>query len=255
MSGMLSFELHGTGKAHVLALHDWHGDRTNYDAVRPYLNTDEFTYAFVDLRGYGGSRALPGRFTLDECASDCVRVMDHLGWQRLHVIGHSMSGMLAQRLMVDAEARIASAVVVCPTSAAGLQVDAATYEFFASTTHDDERFRKLVRYMSGGLSGGWEAFKLRQSRSRVNPACRRSYLDMMVQNRFVNDVQGKPLPLLVMIGEYDPGLDEAEMKRTYLRWHPNAQLVRLTGCGHYPMQECPPRFVTVVEDFLRQQSG
>jgi 3-oxoadipate enol-lactonase len=38
-----------------------------------------FSYAFIDLRGYGWSRALAGDHTAEEAASDIIAVADHLG--------------------------------------------------------------------------------------------------------------------------------------------------------------------------------
>ena len=135
---VLAHALHGTGPIHVLVLHDWNGDRRNYDALLPWLDTDAFTYAFVDLRGYGASMHLEGEYSVREIAADCLRLADALGWQRFHVLGHSMTGMVTQRLAADATARVASAIAVCPMSAAGSPIDDAAIAFFASTTTDDD---------------------------------------------------------------------------------------------------------------------
>lgn len=248
----IRYTLHGNGPEGVLVMHDWHGDHTNYDDVLPYLDGATFTYAFVDLRGYGGSMDIAGEYTVGEIARDCLRVADALGWQRFHVLGHSMTGMATQRIAADAPSRIKSAIAVCPVSAAGNPIDDATFGFFASTTDDDERFRSLLRYMSGGLSEQWEFAKLRRNRQTVNPACRLGYLTMFARTRFVDDVRGLPTPFLVVIGDHDRGLDRDAMNKTFLAWHPNAELVQIPNCGHYPMQECPPHFATVIERFLRQ---
>ena len=66
----LGFTLHGSGPEHVLVMHDWLGDHTNYDAILPYLDSTAFTYAFVDLRGYGLSMHLAGAVTINEIATD-----------------------------------------------------------------------------------------------------------------------------------------------------------------------------------------
>ena len=60
-------------------------------------------------------------------------------------------------------------------------------------------------------------------------------------------------PDRVVVADNDPGIDEAAMKKTFLAWHPNAELVLIPNCGHYPMQECPPYLATVIEKFLRRQ--
>ena len=243
---------YGNGPEHVLVMHDWLGDHSSYDAVMPCLDGDAFTYVFVDLRGYGQSIALTGEFTVAEIAADCLRLADHLGWTRFHVVGHSMTGMLTQRLAADAPSRIASAIAVCPVSAAGNRLSPDALAFFASTTENDEALGRLFKFVTGGLGDKWVSDKVRQNRETVAPECRAKYLDMLVTADFVDDVRGIETPYLVIVGDKDPGLDAAAMERTFLAWHPNAELHVIPNCGHYPMQECPPYFATVIESFLKR---
>lgn len=255
MQSTIGFTLHGNGPEHVLVLHDWNGDHTNYDPVLPYLDRATFTYAFADLRGYGKSLALTGEYTVKEIARDCLRLADTLGWQRFHVIGHSMTGMAVERLSVDATARIKSAIAVSPMSAAGSPAPADAIAFFKSTTTDADAFRRLIKFVTGNLSDGWANAKLIQNRATVSPACRDRYLEMFWKTNFVDEVKGNATPLLVLVGDKDPGIDEAAMKKTFLAWHANAEVQTITNCGHYPMQECPPYFATLIESFLRRHVG
>jgi 3-oxoadipate enol-lactonase len=242
---------HGDGPVRVLVLHDWLGDHTNYDAMRPYLDGDAFTYVFADLRGYGRSSHLTGAYTLDEVTADCLALADRLGWDGFHVIGHSMTGMVTQRLAASARERILSAVAVCPVSAAGQGLDAAARAFFEQVATDDDALRRLLRHVGGGLSRGWIEARLRQRRAAVSPVCRPGYLAMLNGPAFVDAVRGLDTRYLVVVGDRDPGLDAAAMRRTFLAWHPNARLAVVPNCGHYPMQECPPYFVALIEAFLR----
>lgn len=252
---LLGYVQHGHGPAPVLVLHDWLGDHGNYDAMTPYLDGDAYTYVFADLRGYGLSRHLTGAYTVDEIAGDCLALAGHLGWQRFSVIGHSMTGMVTQRLAALAPDRIRCAIAVCPVSAAGNRLAPEALAFFASTTHDDEAFSRLMKFVTGGLGDGWAQAKLRRHRAAVAPDCRLPYLDMLVNTDFVDEVRGRATPYLVIVGDKDPGLGEAAMAQTFLAWHPNARLQVLPNCGHYPMQECPPYFVMLIENFLRDAAG
>lgn len=251
----IAFTLHGTGAEHVLVLHDWNGDHTNYDPILPYLDTASFTFAFVDLRGYGKSREVAGVYTVDEISKDCIAVADALGWQRFHILGHSMTGMATQRIAADVPARVKSAIAVCPMSAAGSPAPDEALKFFETTTTDDDAFRRLIKFVTGNLSDQWTNAKLRQNRATVSPACRAGYLRMFSRSDFVEDVRGLTTPFLVIVGTNDPGIDEAAMKATFLSWHPNAELAVIPNCGHYPMQECPPYFATLTDNFLRKHRG
>ena len=252
----ISYTQHGSGPERVLVMHDWNGDHTTYDPTIPYLDGSAFTYAFVDLRGYGKSREMTGEYTVTEVARDCLEVVDELGWQRFHVIGHSMTGMATQRIALDAPSRVKSAIAVCAVSAAGMPMDDETWGFFSSTTENDDAFRELIKVVTGELSDQWGDAKLRQNRETTAPECRLGYLTMFSKTNFADEVRGLETPYLVVIGENDTeGLDEAGMKDTFLAWHPNAELVLIPNCGHYPMQETPPFFATVIESFLRKQVG
>jgi pimeloyl-ACP methyl ester carboxylesterase len=242
----------GAGPTRVLVLHDWNGDSGNYDAVLPYLDREAFTWVFADLRGYGASRAIPGTGTIEEICADVLALADHLGWPCFHLVGHSMTGRAVQWIAAEAPARVSSFVAICPMSAAGSRLDPATFDFFASTTSHDEAFRRLMRYVSGPLSERWVETKLQQCRAAVDPACRLGYLRMFTGSDFSERMAGLATPCLVMVGDRDPGIDAAAMQRTFLAWHPRAELVQLLQCGHYPMQECPPQFVSALEAFLRR---
>lgn len=246
---------YGDGPSHVLVLHDWLSDHSSYDAVMPWLDGKAFTYVFADLRGYGQSIALDGEFTIEEVAADCLKLVDHLGWGCFHIIGHSMTGMITQRIAADVPSRVVSAVAVCPVSAAGNRLSQEALAFFARTVDDDDALRRLFKFVTGGLSDVWVDHKLQQSRATVASKCRRKYLDMLVTADFVDEVRGLETPYLVIVGDKDPGLNSDAMQKTFLAWHPNAELRVLPNCGHYPMQECPPHFATVIEGFLKGQVG
>ncbi|WP_233828748.1 alpha/beta fold hydrolase [Paraburkholderia sp. ZP32-5] len=248
----LGYVQYGNGPIRVLVMHDWLGDHSSYDALIPWLDDRAFTYVFVDLRGYGLSIELAGEFTIEEMAADCLMLADQLGWTRFHVIGHSMTGMITQRMAADAPSRIASAIAVCPVSAAGNRLSPDARAFFDSTIEDDDALRRLFKFVTGGLSDTWADRKVRQSRDTVAFTCRSRYLDMLTTANFVDDVRGLQTPYLVIVGDKDPGLDSEAMKRTFLAWHLNAELHVISNCGHYPMQECPPYFATVVEGFLKR---
>jgi pimeloyl-ACP methyl ester carboxylesterase len=68
------------------------------------------TVAVFDNRGIGNS-TLPtggGTLTVEDMADDAQALADHLGFDRFHVVGHSLGGVIAQRLALRAPARVKS---------------------------------------------------------------------------------------------------------------------------------------------------
>lgn len=62
-------------------------------------------------------------------------------------------------------------------------------------------------------------------------------------------------PLLVVIGEWDQeAFLEPQMRKTFMAWHPNAELVTIKNCGHCPMQETPVYLSTLIQKFMKENA-
>lgn len=64
--------------------------------------------AWLDLRGIGRSVPLRGPVTIREMAADCVEVLNRLGWEGVHLVGHSMGGVIVQEVARLIRARVQS---------------------------------------------------------------------------------------------------------------------------------------------------
>ena len=53
-------------------------------------------------RGYGGSTPTVGPIRIERQAADCLALLDHLGIDRAHIVGHSYGGDVALQLALDA---------------------------------------------------------------------------------------------------------------------------------------------------------
>jgi aminoacrylate hydrolase len=77
-----------------------------------------FTLCAFDNRGIGRSAPLTRPTTIEAMAGDALGLLDALGWDRAHVVGHSMGGLIAEQLALDAPTRIRSLALLC-TPASG----------------------------------------------------------------------------------------------------------------------------------------
>lgn len=251
---ILAHELTGTGPDKVIVLHDWLGDRRNYDDARPYLDMQHFTYAFADLRGYGGSLKMKGMFTSSEAAKDVIGLADHLGWQRFHIIGHSMTGMVVQRVAANAPDRVISVIATTPVAANGMHTDADTRGFLEGAAKDPAVTAKAIHALTGNrLSDNWAAFKVKRAMSSSTLAARLGYLDMFDLEDFHEDVNGLKIPVTVILGENDlPFFQPDYINSTFGKWYPNLTVVVSPNAGHYVMQETPAFYASAVDAHLKK---
>lgn len=253
---LIGHQTYGTGREGVIVLHGWFGDHTAFQATFPLLDTDQFTYAFVDYRGYGKSRNFKGEHTMKEIAADVIALADELGWDRFHVVGHSMGGMAAQRVMLDAPGRVKSIVALTPVPASGVPLDADGEALFSGAPDKDENRRMIIDFTTGNrLSGKWLDLRVKGSRETTTQNAFADYLTAWTKTNFADEVKGNETPLLVAVGEHDQALTPDVMKQTYMDWYPNARLEIIGNAGHYPMYETPVHLVTLIESFLSEHTG
>ncbi|MGV4981381.1 alpha/beta fold hydrolase [Streptomyces sp. NRAIS4] len=251
-SFVLPHEVHGDGAHKVFAVHGWFADRSAYAPVLTDLDRAAFTYALVDLRGYGEARDAAGAYTTAEAAGDLVELADRLGWERFSVIGHSMGGAVAQRVAALAPRRLRRIVGVSPVPASGVPLAGEQAALFTDAAHRPENRRAIIDFTTGGRRpAAWLDRMVARSLERSDAKAFRVWLDSWAGEDFHADVEGSEIPALAVAGELDPALSPEVMRQTWLSWYPRAELVALPFAGHYAMDECPLELIRVVEDFLR----
>lgn len=255
---ILAHDLHGTGPEKVVVLHSWMGNARSFDAVKPWLDTGAFTYAFADLRGYGRSRTFRGSFTAREAATDALHLADHLGWRRFHVVGHSMSGLIVHRLILDdwprAERRIKSAVAITPVTADGFPADDPTKQFLWNLIHDVPLTAQGIASLTGGrLPARWTEALARDNVATSDAEAMRAYYRMWIDGDFSAEVAAvKPgTPLQVIGGRQDlPGFSEEKYRTTFGAWYANVGFDFITDAGHFPMHEAPVYLAALLDAHL-----
>ncbi|MFF8904587.1 alpha/beta fold hydrolase [Streptomyces olivaceoviridis] len=251
-SFVLPHEVHGDGAHKVFAVHGWFADRSAYAAVLPDLDRASFSYALVDLRGYGEARDATGSYTTAEAAVDLVELADRLGWDRFSVVGHSMGGAVAQRLLAVAPHRLRRIAGVSPVPASGMPLAGEQAALFTDAAHRAENRRAIIDVTTGGRRpAAWLDRMVARSLERSDPKAFRAWLESWAGEDFTADVVGSEVPALAVAGALDPALSPEVMRQTWLSWYPRAELTVLPGAGHYAMDEAPLDLVRAVEDFLR----
>jgi len=106
----LAVEAAGHGPL-LLFMHGIGGNRTNWATQLPAFAAT-FSAVAWDARGYGASDDYDGPLAFDDFVADLLRVLDHFGAVRAHLVGLSLGGRIAMRAALLHPQRIATLTLV-----------------------------------------------------------------------------------------------------------------------------------------------
>jgi pimeloyl-ACP methyl ester carboxylesterase len=153
----LYYEIHSDGGTPLVLLHG--GVMTielTYASLLPTL-TQRHRVIGVDFQAHGRTADIDRDLTYANLASDVVGLLDHLGIDRAHVIGHSMGGGTALELAVNHPERLLSVV---PISASvrpdGMHPNLANPSTYATSTRmpTEQDFADMAAAYASGPAPG-----------------------------------------------------------------------------------------------------
>jgi len=242
----------GSGDHHVLAIHGWFGSARGWSSFPEFIDPSAFTYAFMDLRGYGGRKDVAGEFTVDEVAADALAVADDLGWDRFSVVGHSMGGKFAHRVLLTAPDRVRALVGLNPVPAGATPFDEQGWALFSGAADNPGNRAAIIDFTTGSkLTKTFINGMVRHSLDNSTVEAFAAYLQAWARSDF--SAQAKvdtATPVKLIVGVNDPALSADVMEQTWRVFFPEAELTILPDAGHYPMFESPVSLATSIEEFL-----
>lgn len=263
----LSYVDTGSGPA-ILFIHGLLGSHENWTHLVDRLD-DDHRVVIPDLFGHGASAKPVGDYSLGSHAAILRDLMDHLGIQRVTLVGHSLGGGIAMQFCYLFPERV-EALVLVATGGLGRTVSpllrSATLPgaelvlpVIASTWVRDrvETVGKAVRGLgwrpSTDVSVAWKGFtSLSDGESRrAFLATTRGVMDPGGQTVSARGqlVRAGQLRTLVVWGTRDRMIPVGHAQRAH-EVFPNAEVVLFEGAGHFPHLEQPDRFASVLEGFI-----
>ncbi len=251
----IAYQVAGIGSRAVVAVHGWFGDEATFEQLLPALDTDRYTWLLVALRGYGISRHLTGEMTIDEAASDCLELAARMGFERFSIVGHSMGGKAALRVLSLAPDRVEALVGVAPVPASAVPFPPPARQLFESAATDPGARREILDHSTGRrLARAWLDAKVAHSLRSAAPEAIAGYFSSWADGDFSAALAGAAVPALVVVGEHDADITEEVMRHTYRAWLPDLELVVFPNCGHYPPEEAPIALASALGAFLDRSS-
>ena len=265
-------DLQGTGDP-VLLIHGIGSSLDTWADIPDQLSAQGVRVIAVDLPGHGESSKGPGDYSLGSFACTLRDLLDHLGIDRVHLVGHSLGGGVAMQFAYQFPQRIASMLL---ESSGGLGEEAFTGLRAAALPGSELAIRWAINQRTltaaswlGDKLGrvgitphalspraletvSWlgepdrRAAFLATLRSVVSPAGQRvSALDklhLMESSR-----------VLIVWGDRDPMIPMTHGQRAHTLLE-GSRFVVFPGAGHEPHLHDPDRFVALVADHISRSS-
>lgn len=213
-------------------------------------------------------RRRPPAYSAEDLTDDAVAVLDAVGWQRAHLFGHSLGGLVAQRTAIrhpDRVLTIATSSAV-PSDVSGLRtlryLRPATLARFTRLRHPATPEGNLALALAvarllaaPGRPVGEDDVREFVDREAAHGVC--SFRDAKAQSRQVGAKwSGGPLaritaPTLVLHGERDPLLRVAAA-HDIAAAVPGARLSTLPEAGHFLTRAVWPTYADHLRAFADQ---
>jgi pimeloyl-ACP methyl ester carboxylesterase len=233
------------------------------------------TLVLLDGRATGRSEvpADPATLRFDRLADDVEALREHLGEERLDLLGHSAGTMVAQAWASAHPERVGSLVLVTPTGA--LQGSNRTDVLDIVATRSDEPWyadarealdafetappsqqQTLFRAIRPFMYGRWDDRTQAHAATADSQSSKRAELGFRPVNEtdvdvpaLVSGLSAVTAPVLVLGGERDAMTGVAAVHAVAASF-PKATAVVLPGAGHFPWVDEPEAFAATVRGFL-----
>ncbi len=212
---------------------------------------EHFDVVAFDNRGIGQSfRAEPG-FTLDDLAGDAAAVLDHLGWERAHVLGISMGGAIAQVLALTHPERVASLTLGCTWPdpqdawAPGVMKLAEAAGAGDALVAAKLMFEANVSPTAAAVEGAFEQFCADAGAVKVPGPVIMEQMRAATAHDAAPRLGSLEVPTLVVHGTVDDVI-KVEAGTRLASLVPGARLELLEGAGHLFFREQPARVAALI---------
>ncbi|MFZ9038805.1 MAG: alpha/beta fold hydrolase [Gammaproteobacteria bacterium] len=248
----VSYRIEGQGPALYL-VHGIGSRKTTWDELIAELQQD-FTCVSYDLRGHGESPVPPTPYTLDDLVDDLEALRQKLGHDKIHVVGHSLGGMIGPAY-ARAYPEHTLSVGLLSTAAGRAEDDRARLKAVGDAMEQNGIGETL-----GTFVGRWftDAFMQRhpeliearlQQVKDTPPDVFLSVFWIYATTEMAPWLHEIERPCLVLTGEFDGGCNP-RLNRFIHEQLPDSRLVILPGLKHSLMIEASDQVLPHLRNFL-----
>ena len=258
----LFYQDEGDGPETVLLLHGYLMTHALWDRQAEALVAAGYRVVRPEWRGQGRSEVTADGYDPWDLAADALALMDHLGIERAHVVGHSMGGYAGYRMALRAPGRLASFVAMATTAEAEDPAALRQYNVLLWALRLVGYGAVLPRampilYGPAFLTDPARAAEVETQRARIRSNSRtgvfRAGRGIFDRDDLAGQLQYVRVPTLVVTGEHDVPHPPTQGRRDAARV-PGARFVEMPGVGHTPPAEAPDAVTALLLDWLRRDA-
>ena len=242
------------GEGPLLALIHGVGSRLeSWDDVLESLDGG-FRILRHDLRGLGESTKVKGRYELSDFVDDFVALLDHLGIDACHVVGHSLGGLVAQGIAISHPNRVHKLVLSAAVAGRNEEEKARVMTRLRTVENGiaGDHFRKsLDRWFTPEFRAAHpeRIAAMEQQNLSNDPACYAAAYRVLAETDLADELHRITAETLVTTGEFDIGSNPRMAALMHERIA-GSKLMVLPGLRHSVLAEAPEVVAGLIHDFL-----
>lgn len=252
----VSYRVEGRGPA-VYLVHGIGSRKTTWDELIDGLK-DQFTCVTYDLRGHGDSPEPPTPYKLDDLVDDLEALRAKLGHEKIHVIGHSLGGMIGPAY-AHAYPQNTLSVGLLSTAAGRTEEDRSKLQALGESMEQKGAMPVLSTFVERWFTDAFIEAHPEQIEARLqqikdmSEAVFLSVFWIYATTEMAPWLHEIKQPCLVLTGEFDGGCNP-RLNHFINNELPDSELVILDGLKHSLMIEATDRVLPHVRQFLLKQS-
>ena len=269
----ICYDIHGDGDP-VILIHGF-SDRKEHWRAQVGALSKHFKVIRMDNRGAGKSDRPDGDYTMEVYASDIAGLMDSLGIEKSHIIGHSLGGMIAQNFAILYPNRVDKLILINTIPGLkppGESIDEAIkmYRENAITGHEAMIKDPLNEFLKGAKAsysrnfwkimkedpkkkfhGIWSVEDLVKEKVENGPTIKdlSNQAHALSTHNTYNRLHEIKSEVLILSAEKDKSCPESMGKRMY-ELIPNSKFIVIEGAAHQSILERAPETNQHIIDFL-----
>ncbi len=234
--------------ADVVLVHGWTGSKEDFNLIGPLLADAGYRVLTFDNRGQHESAhsKREDAYQIHSLARDVIDIAHHYGFEKPHLLGHSMGGLVAQRATLDAPNYWSSLTLFCTGPHYSLKKTELETLLHLMKTMTMADLWSAYKEEEDKLSPRYELFKKRWHASDPRSLTDTSRLLLDTQS-VITELLATKIPAHVIYGENDDAwpLEMQDQMAKDL----SAPRTIIKDAGHCPNEDQPEETVKVLTNF------